>query len=175
MRVLYCGMVAVISGWAAPAMAEPPVSVVATLDYAKPDEAAAETLFSQLGEADGKAVHLRLRIVPGQTEGSTGYSLTAASTGADTSVTCGRDGFMGVVDNGKTGYELNLGHPTNYHTQLTVSIGDRRSFPFNSVICDITGYTDNAYTPLKIDGTFVVAVGAIPTQTQIRLFPYNPK
>ncbi len=175
MRVLYCLSAAAGFCWVAPAMAEPPVSVVAALDYAKPDVRAAETLFSTLANADGKAVHLRLEIVPGQAEGSAGYSLMASSGGADGSVTCGRDGFMGVVDNGKTEYELNLGHPANHHTQLTISIGDRRSFPFNSIICDIAGYTENTYTPLKLDGNFVVAIGAIPTQTQIQLFPYNPK
>lgn len=175
MRVVYCLAAAAALCRAAPAMAEPPVSVVAALDYAKPDESAAETMFSALAAADGKAVHLRLEIIPAQTEGSVGYGLTAISNAADGPVICGRDGFLGVVDNGKTDYELTLGHPENHHTQLSISIGDRRGFPFNSVICDIADYTENSYTPLKLDGHFVVAVGAIPTQTQIQLFPYNPK
>lgn len=157
------------------ASAQETVPVVsATLDYQKPDEAAYESFFAAVQSHDGKAIRLKLVIIPKQPEEEQGFDLREDAVNS-APVTCGRDHEMGIIDNLKKGYTLSFQHPVHYHAAFHAYIGDRTRYAFNSLVCGVEGYTTLDRTPLLVDGYFVVTAYQIPTQDNIALVPYDPR
>lgn len=151
----------------------PAEKITAILDYSKPNADAADAFFSQLEKNSEKLVKLELEIVPRQTSDESGYSLSAANGNSEAETLLCGDGHYGLVDNQITQYELTFNHPENFHSPTTINIGDRRSFPFQTVYCGIENYTEFTYTSVKVTGEFVVFSAGIPTAVQIVLFPYS--
>lgn len=149
--------------------------VSARLDYAKPDEPAYEAFFDTVSKLDGKVIFLKLEIVPGQSaEEGGGYTLTL--TGSDNAtIECGKDEYLGLIDNLKSEYSLNFQHPTHFHAATQIHIGDRTRYPFHSLVCGVEGYTELKRTPLHVSGHFVVQTYEIPTQANVALYPYDPR
>ncbi|MFK8035132.1 MAG: hypothetical protein AB8B94_13395 [Hyphomicrobiales bacterium] len=148
-------------------------SISAELNFANSETINADIFFEKLENNDGKIVRLDLEIIPNQEPGNLGYTLHAVGMESEKDQFICGNGNYGLIDNLTTNFVLSFTHPENFHFPSTINIGDRRTFPFQSVYCGIENYTSLAYTSLKLSGTFVVFVAQIPTANQIVLFPYN--
>lgn len=168
---LLCGSTLGIATAHEPASSSMKISGV--LNFSSPDSQAADALFTQLESNAGRIVQLDLEIKPRQQVDDIGYALISEQAGsANNEFICG-DGNYGFIDNKKAGLTLSFHHPENFHSPTTINIGDRYSFPFQSVHCGIESYTSKAFTSLKVSGAFVIFSADIPTATEIVLFPYK--
>ncbi|MEP0519550.1 MAG: hypothetical protein ABJO09_05195 [Hyphomicrobiales bacterium] len=151
--------------------AVPAETVFGILNFSKPDAHAADEFFTQLETNTGKVIQLNLEIIPRQGGDDVGYELLSKQleTG-ENSIICG-NGRYGLVDNEGSGFTLTFNHPQNFHSPTKINIGDRHSFPFQSVHCGIENYTSQTYTNLEVSGTFLVFSAEIPTAMEIVLFP----
>lgn len=148
-------------------------TISAVLDFAHSNSNTADNFFNELEDNAGKVVKLDLELIPNQGAEDLGYALYAEGMATkEDQIICG-SGNYGLIDNLTTNFELSFTHPENFHSPSTINIGDRRTFPFQSVYCGMENYTSQTYTSLKLSGTFVVFVAQIPTANQIVLFPYN--
>lgn len=146
--------------------------ISSVLNFSTSGSGAADAFFKQLESNAGKVVQLTLEIIPNQQSDDLGYSLSPERDASQSGmIVCG-DGNYGLIDNQNSGFELSFNHPENKHSPTKINIGDRRSFPFQTVYCGIEDYTSAAFTSLKVSGEFVVFFAEIPTANQIVLFPY---
>lgn len=172
--------------------ARPIHRVVGVLDYSKPlgtdiqddeEDLAADNFFAALDERHGEVIDLQLTIVPQQHRERLGYRLVPIqdtwgqrlARDPNAEILCGSLGentVLGIIDNFSSVHELAVGHTRHSHADVTLTIGDRARFPFQSIICSSDLYTEQDYTNLVIEGRFVVNVATIPTVVTYRLYPY---
>jgi hypothetical protein len=150
---------------------KPPL-VTATLDFQKPDEKQADAFYTQLDANTGKAIELKLTIVPRTSDSDPGYTLKKGRI-KDSRIVCGRN-FYGTIDNYRSDYGLEFPHPAHNHAPTEIKIGTRQLAPFNGLRCGIKDYTEGNPTPLYVSGYFVVTSSPIPTANEYVLFPLRP-
>lgn len=150
---------------------ERPVEITGVVNYQTPNGDAVDTLSQMLEANVGKVVRLKLELIPRQDD-MPGYSLQQVGKGENEEVViCGNE-HRGLVDNYSDDYQIEFGHPENFHLSVTLYSGVRKQFPFNIIACGLEDYTSVDRTHLHVDGDFVVSMGDIPTMNQYILAPY---
>jgi len=155
----------------------------ATLVYGEPSTAeveAADNFFASLGSLSGAVVQLDLTLLAsrepldGGEPGDSAFAFGPAGNGKER-LSCGANGYLGIVDNYLTDYAVSFGHPGDYHHQVSLYSGTKSRYPAQTVVCGIEGYTQFWATPLSIQGYFQVTAAGIPTADQYLLVPVDPQ
>ena len=151
--------------------------VVGMFDY-KAGEGAEqqETEFEEvLSRHVGERVYLELSLLPTESIRALEVSRMAApGEWQARELACGVESELGFIDNVTDSYRITFQPPYSNHALYDVVIGNRLTFPEQSLLCSTENYTSQESTPLRISGYFYVDRTDVPTAYTYLLIPVNP-
>ena len=160
---------------AAEAPAVNPVEAVVDYGAAVPDEAAFDAFLAALDASSHARIRLTLTIrADNGVAGAEDQRFRLArrdATPPAAAEACGSGGTLGFIDNIATRFDLTLRHPAHEHAIVHLVLGDKLTFPDQTLVCLLEGYTEDGFTPLRISGTFWVEKAEIPTAYYYLLTP----